>query len=152
MLDIFNGMVTKYDQTGSTSNINKAREFLSNNGFVVGTVVNYNYDIVYDALNYGPTYISGTRIKADGTTVGHAWVIDGVRTTITQYTEIYYCDYNGRIIEHTSGTTTLTTKQVKYDWGYLDTSDNIWFHNNIFKRPSNGYNYNQNVNIISYIR
>lgn len=70
MLDIFNGMVTKYDQTGSTSNINKAREFLSNNGFVVGTVVNYNYDIVYDALNYGPTYISGTRIKADGTTVG----------------------------------------------------------------------------------
>lgn len=152
ILDIFNDMHTKYDATGTTTTISKARDFLSNNGFNVGSAVSYSFDKAWDALNYGPTYIRGTRTTATGGTAGHAWVLDGIRTTTTQLTEIYYCDYNGRIIEHNAGTTTYTTRMVNYDWGVTVSSDNKWFNSGIFERPSNGYNYNRSVELISYIR
>ncbi|MCC8094461.1 MAG: hypothetical protein LIP05_03325 [Tannerellaceae bacterium] len=82
---------------------------------------------------------------------GHAWIIDGARTTITQLTEIYYCDYNGRIIEHSAGTTTYVTNLVKYDWGWGNPDDNVWFYSGVFQMP-NGNNFNLNISMISYVR
>lgn len=148
--DVFNDMVIEYDNTGSFSNITKARNFLNNNGYTAGSAVNYTYNTVWDALNYGPTYIRGDMTRA-GRMEGHAWIIDGARTTTTQLTEIYYCDYNGRIIEHSAGTTTYVTNLVKYDWGWGNPDDNVWFHSGVFQMP-NGNNFNLNISMISYVR
>ncbi|GEM_PF-121318 len=150
MRDLFNDMVISFDKSGSSSNTTKARSFLNRNGYTTGSVVNYSYNNVWNALNNGPTYIEGDR-QADTGKIGHAWVVDGARTTTTRSTEIYYCNYNGRIIEHNGNTYTYTRKEVRYDWGHGVGYENIWFNDNIFLMRS-GRDYKYNVALISYIR
>lgn len=147
MLDLFNTMNTGYDATGTESNISKAREFLNNNGYTAGSAQDYTFDRAWNALNYGPTYIRGTRAEGKG----HAWIIDGVRNTRTTCTDIYTITYNGRVFE-ASGSSSITSSQtVRYDWGWGNSNENHWFNSNIFTPSSDISPYNRNVRIISYV-
>lgn len=147
MRDLFNGMVVSYDANGTSSNITKARNFLNNNGYTAGAAKSYSYTNVWDALNDGPTYVCGT----DATEGGHAWVVDGVRTTTTKHTTVYYCEYNGKVYEQYYDAFTIIDKRVKYNWGWGSNSENnTWVIDNVFSVRN--YNFNQNVSIISYIR
>lgn len=148
--DAFYDMATSYDASGTSSNITKARSFLNRNGYTTGSPANYSYTNVWNALNDGPTYIRGD--MQNGTEKeGHAWVVDGARTTTRTYTEIYYCNYGGKIYEAIGSFYTSTSKEVRYDWGWGVPGENVWFNDNVFlMRP--GINFNLNVSMITYIR
>jgi hypothetical protein len=154
--DIFYNVITSFDAGGSTGNITKARTFLNNNGYTAGSTTGYSYDNVWNALNYGPTCIIGDRVTNTGEKIGHAWVVDGARTTTTTSTDIYIYVYNGQVFEQGGGTYIYTTKQVHYDWGWgvnnsTHPQNNAWFSNNVFQRDSNSHNYNTSNSIISHI-
>lgn len=145
--DMFNYMVISYDVNGTSSNMARARSFLNGNGFSAGSGANYSYNGVWNALNYGPTYIRGGNTAG----AGHAWVVDGARTTTTTWTEIYSIVYNGRIVEAVGNSYTSTSKQVRYDWGWGNANENTWFNDNVFRASPSDENFNTNVGIISFI-
>jgi hypothetical protein len=148
--DAFYDMAISYDASGTGSTMTKARSFLNRNGYTTGSKASYSYTNVWNALNDGPTYIEGDR-QADTGKVGHAWVVDGARTTTKTSSEIYYCDYNGRIYEIVASSYSITYKEVRYDWGHGNPKTNTWFNDNVFLMNPDR-NYNRNVSIISYIR
>lgn len=147
MLDLFNTMNIGYDENGTNSTISKARDFLNNNGYTAGSTQDYTFDRAWNALNYGPTMISGTNANGKG----HGWIIDGVRNTRTTSTDIYTITYNGRVFEASSTSSITSFQTVRYDWGGNSPSDNTWFNSGIFTPSSDTSPYNQNVRMISYV-
>ena len=148
MRDIHVSMITNYVGRVSMSDSDKAKSFLNSNGYTVGSQAYYSYNVVWDALNYGPTIMRGDNSRGEG----HAWVVDGARTTTTNYKDIYYYNYNGKIIEHTANPYTYITKYVKHDWGWGRPKDNTWIIDNVFQMPDSKDTFNFNVAITSYIR
>ena len=147
MRDLFYDMVTSYDAIGTNSNINKARSFLNSNGYTAGSTTSYSYTNIWNALNYGPTYIRGSLMNGDG----HAWVVDGARTTTLNYIDIYHYNNNGKIIEHTGLAFSYTTKIVRYDWGWGVSNENTWFNDNVFLMRT-GYDFKYDISMISSVQ
>jgi hypothetical protein len=146
--DLFNNMVISYNASGSSSTQTRARNFLNSNGYTAGPIIDYSYNNVWNALTYGPTYISGGQAVGDG----HAWVVDGARTTNTVSADVYQCLYNGNIYENTLQNYSISSKIVKYNWGGWNANHNTWFNDNAFVWDATGGNYNINVKIIGSIQ
>jgi uncharacterized protein YvpB len=151
ILAIFNSTATTYTTSGTPVSMAAIRSFLNSNGYTAGSSTSYSYNNVWSALNYGPTWMQGTRTieaedeEEEDEESSHAWVVDGARTINTKYTDIYYCNYNGSIIEADGSSYTITSKQVHYDWGWgpnTSTNDkrNAWFSDNVFVIGDRNYN------------
>ena len=132
-----------YDETGTQNTITTAINFIndqSRHNFTAGAAITYSFQLVKNALVYGPTYIEG--FIDNNYNGGHAWVIDGAKTvhskTISMYesceiTKSYsFVDY------------------VRCDWGWGNSPNNTWFKSSVFTVSS--YNFNSNLRIISSIQ
>lgn len=145
--DAFDNMNTGYDATGTSSNITKARNFLNNNGYTAGATSSYSFTGVWNALQWGPTFIRGSTSADEG----HAWVVDGARKIQHYLYEYYHCIYVGKLFEYIDKTLIGTTNMVRYDWGWgPNPTINTWFNSNIFQVDT--YNFNVDVSIISSIK
>ena len=155
---LFYDMKTSYGINGTSSNISKARSFLNSHQFTAGSDDNYSFSGIYDALQWGPTFMAGSNSSGEG----HAWVVDGARSYTTITIDVYTLDYNGKILEATVETGPITTRGVRYDWGYGNYLNingqiqnvNIWFSDGVFNvNPGlSGFNFNNSVKIISHIK
>ena len=146
--DLFYDMNTGYDINGTSSNITKARSFLNNNGYTAGSASSYSFSGVWNALEFGPTYIRGDNSSGEG----HAWVINGARKITTTTNTYYYYDTGVNICNQTV-TNVYTSNQVRYDWGWGNGStQNTWYSDNIFKAINSSHNFNISVQIISTVK
>jgi len=155
MLDLFNAMKTSYGTSGTSSNNITAAAFLDSNGFttnhtfgVPNPASSYSFANVWNALQWGPTLIRGTRSG----NVGHMWVIDGAKQVNYQTIEVWEYEHNGNILQIPHTTYHGCHKTVRFDWGWGIPSDNTWFNDGVFLMPSSQNNYNSNVQVFDYIK
>jgi len=147
ILGIFDDIITSYDTAGSSSNITKARSFLNSHGLGAGAESGYTFDGVWNALQYGPTYIRGENTENEG----HAWVVDGARKVTSIHHDYYYFYLpSGLYYEHII-TTSSTHNTVRYDWGWGDNTINTWYNSGIFQPAGDSNNFSIDVKIISSI-
>ena len=159
VLDVFNALIVNnpygsYDVTGtwvdSPYSISSIINFLSWNGFSIGSSVSYSFTNVLTALNYGPTIIRGTEWY---TSIGHVWVLDGANTITQDWYQLWtYGVYTHKIFDATP----VIQKFVRCRWGWDDvnTSINTWFADGVFSVNPSGtiLNFQYDLTMISSIQ
>lgn len=147
-----------YDNIGTTTS--SMRSFLENNSYTVGSIHNgYDFDLIVNALIYGPTIITG--LPGPYSIIGHSWIIDGAYLYTCHIYDIYTLEYNGEILEYYLYHNDYCIQRLHYDWGYYGYSDG-WFAGGVFDEdneiqydnlidPADGQNYAHSIKIISYI-
>lgn len=149
---IYYSLDASSNKKGTSARVPHIIPFLNSNGFVVNTDINYsyNFDVLWDALYYGPTIIGGMPAFIPLLEGGHAWVADGINTTHSESYELYTYEYNGHLSEYLNPIYSYTFKTVRYNWGWGPFSSNGWFSSGVLD-PGNGSNYNYWVQIIRSI-
>jgi len=151
MRDLHNAMYTErtISYTESTNSI--AQLFLNNNGYTAGPNVNYSFNTMWDALQYGPNIMRGESPNSGR----HAWAVEGVRYNDVVSYDLWTYNYNGKILEYQDNYMAFTNgKQVRCDWGWKG-GVKTWCSDNVFKfvdllGVSN--DFNSNLQMLSYIK
>ncbi|MEG0892077.1 MAG: C10 family peptidase [Bacteroidales bacterium] len=125
------------------------RSLLQDNGYSMGDICKeYNFDIILEALKYGPTIISGM----ESLTSGHYWVIDGVKKTTHYSFDLYTYQYGNKVFEHYDLKYVLTPKYVHFNWGWRGQHDG-WYSSNVFSYIDNDATmYDERVRILESIQ
>lgn len=81
MLAIGDKAIMSYSPTESGSNIEKARDAFEQMGYHRPGITDYNFEVIKASIDQDkPVYVRGGTTN-DSSSKGHAWVIDGYRTT-----------------------------------------------------------------------
>lgn len=123
------------------------RSFLVTNGYTVGSVHSgYDFGVIFNALNYGPTIISGM----ENMTSGHYWIIDGVKCISIKGYDLYIYEYLNKIFEHYEMTYSFDSDYVQFNWGHYGISDG-WFSSGVLACLNTG-DFSSYVRILSSIQ
>ena len=151
MYDLFYAMkIGDPKASGTSSKLKNSKNFLENNGYVVGDECDYDYLKLQQALNKcGPVIVRG-----DGSG-GHAWVVEGTKTVVATNYDLYEKDdgYDiWRIKVDVGGT---ISHYLKCNWGNYGNADGWYSSFSGYFEKSNGirepFDYTSNKKMLNGI-
>lgn len=121
---------------GSEAYDTDAEKAFRNYGYTKSKLVNHNVNNAVSNISLKrPIYMSGSRIKSDGTYVGHAWVCDGLRKTIPGYEVVVKILQNKTTFySYTIGNVYNFAYPIIYlhmNWGYSGSYNGFYKDNDI---------------------
>lgn len=133
---------------GSEAYDSDAVKALRGYGYTNAKVVNHDVkNAISNISAKRPIYMSGSRLKSDGTYVGHAWACDGLRHTISGYEIVikilqdkttFYSYTIGKVYNEAYPSTYL-----HMNWGYSGSNNAFYNDNNIALSNGRDYKYNR---------
>lgn len=136
---------TIFKEDGSPAYNDDAAAALRGYGYSSAKVIDHNLGSVRSNITaHRPVYMSGNRLKTDGGYVGHAWVCDGLKYTVSGYDVVlkvlqsktsFFTSNYGKVYNEAYPST-----YIHMNWGYSG-NNNGFFNDNNIKFNDRDYKY-----------
>ena len=152
MTDVGNRMTMKYNTSGSSAGITDANNGLSYYG-LTGTITTFSDSLASSEimLNNKPFYMQGYHLVETlryNDTVGHAWVVDGMKQHRDKTTNTYmwYLGYSPGVIPEGEPATQAEALEAALEAGYDRPEDLMITYEVFYSAPQRIYHMNWGEN------